>query len=109
MNRVYIAGIGQTAVGEAWERSLANLSAEAMLAALKEAGKPQVDALYAGNLLAAAASKQANLGTMIATNAGLTGVETFTAEAGEASGAAALRMGYLAVRSGCIPRWHWSS
>lgn len=100
MNKVYIAGIGQTAVGEQWERSLANLSAEAVLGALAEAGKPEVDALYAGNLLAAAASKQANLGALIATNAGLTGVETFTAEAGEACGAAALRMGYLAVRSG---------
>jgi acetyl-CoA C-acetyltransferase len=100
MNKVYIAGIGQTAVGELWERSLANLSAEATLSALHEAGDPAVDALYAGNLLASAASKQANLGTVIATNVGLVGVETFTAEAGEASGAAALRMAYLAVRSG---------
>ena len=50
MNRVYIAGIGQTAVGEHWERSLENLSAEAVLAALHEADDPQVDALYAGNM-----------------------------------------------------------
>ena len=71
MDKVYIAGIGQTAVGEHWEQSLANLSAEAILAALKEAGNPQVDALYAGNLLASAASNQANIGTLIASNAGL--------------------------------------
>jgi len=100
MNKVYIAGIGQTAVGEHWDRSLANLSAQALLAALHEAGDPAVSALYAGNLLASSASKQSNIGALIASNAGLTGVETFTAEAGEASGAAALRMGYLAVRSG---------
>jgi acetyl-CoA C-acetyltransferase len=100
MNKVYIAGIGQTMVGEFWERSLRNLSAEAILKALKEAEKPEVDALYVGNLLASSASSQANLGAVIAANAGLAGVETFTAEAGEASGAAALRMGYLAVRSG---------
>ena len=100
MDKVYIAGIGQTAVGEHWNRSLANLSAQAVLAAIHEADDPQVDALYVGNLLAASASQQANLGSLIASNAGLTGVETFTAEAGEASGAAALRMGYLAVRSG---------
>ncbi len=100
MDKVYIAGIGQTAVGEHWNRSLANLSAQAVLAAIHEAGDPQVDALYVGNLLAASASQQANLGSLIASNAGLIGVETFTAEAGEASGAAALRMGYLAVRSG---------
>jgi acetyl-CoA C-acetyltransferase len=100
MEKVYIAGIGQTTVGEHWQRSLANLSAQAVLAALHDARDPQVDALYAGNLLASAASKQANLGALIASNAGLTGVETFSAEAGEASGAAALRMGYLALRSG---------
>jgi len=101
MNKVYIAGIGQTNVGEHWDRSLRNLSAEAILAAMHDAGdNVAVDALYAGNLLASSASKQSNIGSMIASNAGLTGVETFSAEAGEASGAAALRMGYLAVRSG---------
>jgi len=102
MEKVFIAGIGQTAVGELWERSLENLSAEAILAALKDAGKPKVDALYVGNLLASAASGQANLGAKIACNSGLTGLETITAEAGEASGAAALRLGTLAVKSGYV-------
>jgi acetyl-CoA C-acetyltransferase len=102
MEKVYIAGIGQTAVGEMWERSLASLSNEAIQRAFKEAGKPHVDALYVGNLLASAASSQANLGALIVSNSGLGGIETMTAEAGEASGAAALRMGYLAVRSGYV-------
>ncbi|MDO9545484.1 MAG: thiolase domain-containing protein [Pelolinea sp.] len=102
MEKVYIAGIGQTAVGELWKRSLESLSNEAIQGALKEAGKPEVDALYAGNLLASAASSQANLGVKIATNSGLDGIETMTTEAGEASGAAALRLGYLAVRSGYV-------
>ena len=102
MTKVYIAGIGQTKVGELWDRSLRNLSAEAILKTLKDAGKPQVDALYVGNLLASVASNQANLGAMIAPNAGLNGVEAITAEAGEASGAAAVRMGYLAVKSGYV-------
>jgi len=102
MNKVYIAGIGQTTVGELWERSLENLSAEAILSALKDADRPEVNALYVGNLLASTASGQANLGAKIAANAGLNGLETFTTEAGEASGAAALRMGYLAVRSGYV-------
>ena len=102
MEKVYIAGIGQTAVGELWERSLESLSNEATQLALKEAGKPHVDALYVGNLLASAASNQANLGAKLVTNSGLTGVETMTAEAGEASGAAALRLGYMAVRSGYV-------
>ena len=46
--------------------------------------------------------EQANLGAKIVCNAGLHGLETITAEAGEASGAAALRLGYLAVRSGYV-------
>ena len=102
MEKVYIAGIGQTEVGELWDHSLENLSAEAILGALKDGGRPKVDALYVGNLLASAASGQANLGAKIADNAGLTGLETTTAEAGEASGAAALRLGYLAVKSGYV-------
>ena len=102
MENVYIAGIGQTAVGELWERSLESLSNDAIQCALKEAGKPHVDALYVGNLLASAASSQANMGTLIVSNSGLGGIETMTAEAGEASGAAALRMGYLAVKSGYV-------
>jgi acetyl-CoA C-acetyltransferase len=102
MKKVYIAGIGQTEVGELWERSLESLSNEAIQCALKDAGKPNVDALYVGNLLASTASRQANMGALIVSNSGLGGIETMTAEAGEASGAAALRMGYLAVRSGYV-------
>ena len=102
MSEVMIAGIGATPVGEHWELSLDNLAAQAMLAAMRDAGVMRPQALYVGNLLASSISKQANLGTRLAENIGLTGIETFTAEAGEASGAAALRMGYLAVKSGLV-------
>ena len=102
MSEVIIAGIGATPVGEHWDLSLDNLAAQAMLAAMRDAGVMRPQALYVGNLLASSISKQANLGTRLAENAGLTGIETFTAEAGEASGAAALRMGYLAVKSGLV-------
>ena len=102
MSEVFIAGIGITPVGEHWDQSLANLSARAMLDAIKDAGGIRPQALYVGNLLALSVSGQANLGTLIAENAGLTHVETFTAEAGEASGAAALHLGYLAVKSGLV-------
>ena len=102
MSEVFIAGIGMTPVGEHWELSLANLSARALLAAIKDAGNIRPQALYVGNYLASTMSGQANLGTLIADNAGLGHIETFTAEAGEASGAAALHMGYLAVKSGYV-------
>ena len=45
-------------------------------------------------------SDQANLGALIADYAGLDGIEAATVEAGGASGAAALRLAYLAVASG---------
>lgn len=102
MSEVFIAGIGMTPVGEHWELSLANLSARALLAAIKDAGNLRPQALYVGNFLASTMSAQANLGTLIADNAGLGHIEAFTAEAGEASGAAALHMGYLAVKSGYV-------
>ena len=102
MSEVYIAGIGMTPVGEHWELSLANLSTRAILTAIKDSGNIRPQALYVGNFLAYTMSSQANLGTLLVDNAGLGHIETFTAEAGEASGAAALHMGYLAVKSGYI-------
>lgn len=102
MSEVFIAGIGLAPVGEHWDQSLANLSAIAVLAALRDADGVRPEALYVGNLLASAASQQSNLGALIADNAGLENVEAITAEAGEASGAAAFRLGYLAVKSGYV-------
>jgi len=102
MREVFITGIGMAPVGEHWELSLANLSARAIRAALRDGGGVEPQALYIGNFLASTASRQANLGAKLADNAGLAHVETIAAEAGEASGAAALRLGYLAVRSGKV-------
>jgi len=58
--------------------------------------------MYIGNLLGSTVSHQANLGAVITDNTGLTGIEAYTIEAGEASGAAAFRMGYLAIASGYV-------
>jgi len=102
MDEVFIAGCGATIVGEHWEQSLENLAYRAMLPALRDSDGVQPQAVYVGNLLASAVSQQANLGVKLAHNARLSGVESFTVEAGEASGAAALRMGYLAVKSGYV-------
>ena len=106
MNRdraeVVVAGIGQTPVGEHWEVSLRELAAEAILAALKDAGGLRPQAIYIGNMLAVPASRQANLGALLAEDAGLTGAEGITVEAADASGGAALRLAALAVRSGMV-------
>lgn len=102
MREVMIAGVGQTPVGEHWDVSLRSLAARAVSAARGDAGGLRPDAIYVGNLLASVLSHQANLGALVAGNCGLEGVEAFTVEAGEASGAGAMRMGYLAVASGMV-------
>lgn len=100
MRDVAIIGVGQTPVGEHWESSLRMLGAEAIHAALTDAGIETVDALYVGNAYGTSFSSQSHLGALVADYAGLTGIEALAIDAAEASGGAALRAGYLAVASG---------
>ena len=99
---VVIAGIGQIPVGEHWDASLRQMAAGAILAALKDAEGLRPQIMYVGNMLAATASRQANLGALLTDDVGLAGVEGVTVEAADASGGAALRSGYLAVLSGAV-------
>ena len=100
MSEVVIAGIGQTDVGEHYSISLRDLALMALEAAIHDSGGLRPDILFIGNMLAPAISHQAHLGALISDYAGLRGIEASTVEAGGASGGAALRMGYLAVKSG---------
>jgi acetyl-CoA C-acetyltransferase len=97
---VSIIGIGQTAVGEHWDRSLRHLAYDAVVAAMGDAGVERADALYVGNMLSGEISGQSHLGPLIADFAGLRGVEAIKIEGACGSGAAAVRMGYLGVASG---------
>lgn len=99
---VLIAGIGQVAVGEHWEIPLRSLAVRAMLAAMNDAGGLRPQALYVGNALAAPLSHQAHLGNLLADYGGLIGIEAQTVEVGDASGGAALRQAYLAIKSGMV-------
>lgn len=102
MTNVIIAGIGLTPVNEHWNISLRELAFQAMEAAMQDAGGLRPNALYVGNMLAGQLSKQAQLGTLLADFAGLTGIEAATIEAAGASAAMALRVGMLAVASGQV-------
>jgi len=97
---VSIIGIGQTPVGEHWERSLRHLAYDAIKAAMCDAGVERADALYVGNMLSGEISGQSHLGPLIADFAGLRGIEAIKVEGACGSGAAAVRLGYLAVASG---------
>ena len=100
MRDVAIIGVGQTTVGEHWDRSLADLAVEAIAAARQDACVDRVDALFAGNMLSGELAGQENLATHVADTAGLLPIEAFKIEAACASGGAALRAAYLSVASG---------
>jgi acetyl-CoA C-acetyltransferase len=102
MYEVVIAGIGQTPVGEHWERSLRELAGSAIAEALKDAPGLKPQALYVGNMLAPAISRQSHLGSLIADYADLGDIEAVSVEAAGASSAMALRMAYLAIMSGAV-------
>ncbi|MBC7236258.1 MAG: thiolase domain-containing protein [Chloroflexi bacterium] len=100
MRDVSIVGIGQTPVGEHWEKPLRILGMEAVRAALSDAGIERPEALYVGNMLSGQLSRQENVGALLADHAGLRGVEAIKVEAACGSGGAALRLAYLAVAGG---------
>jgi acetyl-CoA C-acetyltransferase len=100
MRDVSIIGIGQTPVDEHWGKALRHLAADAVLAAMRDAGIDRADALYVGNMLSGVIAGQEHLGALIADFVGLRGIEAFKVEAACASGAAAVRLGYMAVAGG---------
>ena len=100
MRDVAITGIGQTKAGEHWDKSLRHLALEAIQAALADAGVIQANALYVGNMLSGELAGQEHLGALVADFAGLRGIEAIKIEAACGSGAAALRVGYIAVAGG---------
>ncbi len=100
MRDVAIIGMGQTKVGEHWDTSLRHLALEPLQAAMADAGVARADALYVGNMLSGELTGQEHLGALVADFAGLRGIETFKIEAACGSGAAALRVGYVAVAGG---------
>ena len=100
MRDVVIIGIGQTPVGEHWEKSLRHLAHDAIMAAMQDAGIETADALYVGNMLSGQLAGQEHLGALIADFIGLRGIEAMKVEAACGSGAAALRVGLMAVASG---------
>jgi acetyl-CoA C-acetyltransferase len=102
MTDIVIAGLGQTSVGEHWDVGLRDLAYHAMHAAIQDAGGLHPQALFVGNMLAPNLSRQAHLGALLADYAGLTDIEAVTIEAAGASGGAALRQGYLAIKSGLV-------
>ncbi|MDD2521526.1 MAG: thiolase domain-containing protein [Anaerolineaceae bacterium] len=100
MNKVYIAGIGQTPVSESWDKSLKELAGDAGLMAMNDAGIGYPDALFVGNMMAITANRQAQLGTLMADWLGFHQKPAISVETACSSGSAAFRMALMAIASG---------
>lgn len=100
MRDVAIIGIGQTPVGEHWPVGIRHLALNAALNALHDANIEKVDAIYVGNMLSGEIAGQEHLGAVVADFLGMHGTEAMKIEAACASGAAALRVGMMAIASG---------
>jgi len=101
---VAILGAGTTPFGELWERSFRELITLAGLEAVKESNieGQEIGAMYVGSMSAGRLIGQEHAGAMAVDEAGLAGLHlpAVRVEAGDASGAVALRQGVLAVASG---------
>lgn len=102
MRKVAIIGIGQTQVSEHWDKSLRDLAGEAIIAAMRDAGRDYADAIYVGNMMSASANHQQHLGTLIADWVGLRYTEAVKIEAACGSGASAFRQGVMSIASGAM-------
>ena len=100
MQSVAIIGIGQTPVSENWDQSIREIAGQAVLSALHDANRDKVDGIFVGNMLSGILSSQESLGTLVADWIGLKNIEAMKIEAACGSGAAAFRLGLMAVGSG---------
>ncbi len=100
MRPVSIVGAAQVPVQSSTPDGLRQLGSRVVRGAMQAAGIEQVDALFASNMLGDELQGQKHIAALIADEAGLAGVEALQVQAAMASGAAALRMAFLAVGSG---------
>ena len=98
--RPAIIGVGCTKVGEHWELSVLDLALDACLAALEDAGNPEVSAIYVGNAASELLNEQGNLAALLADELGLRGVKAIEVRAGDCSGSLALHQACLDVLAG---------
>ncbi|BCD96461.1 thiolase C-terminal domain-containing protein [Marinagarivorans cellulosilyticus] len=100
---VFVLGVGMMPIGKQKKLCIGRMGAASLTKAIEDAGLEldDVSALYTGNMMAGQLCSQQLVATIVSNYAGLTGVETITAEGACGSGAAAARMGYMAVASGC--------
>ena len=104
MRAVGIAGIGKTAFGSFADRSLRDLTTEAIAKCLADVGiePAQVGAFYLGNFAGPEFAGQSHLAPFVAGQAGLIGIPCTRFENACASSGSALYHAYAAVAAGLV-------
>lgn len=103
MEEVYVCGIGMTRFGKRIERTLWELSADAVTAALEDAeiAGAGVDAAFFGNAVAGLMTGQEMIRGQVALHhLGIAGVPIFNVENACASASSAFHLAWQSVRSG---------
>lgn len=100
MRPVSIVGLHQITVRKENNSGLREMAEEVALGAMSNADVDRIDSLYVSNMLSDELQGQKHLGALFADQSGVAGVEALQIRAATASGAAALRVGYLAIASG---------
>ncbi|MHA2379248.1 MAG: thiolase domain-containing protein [Candidatus Thorarchaeota archaeon] len=100
--KVAIAGVGISKFGELWEQSIRDITLDAGMLCIFDAGVrgADIDAICIGNMSAGRFTGQEHLGAMAADMGGLGNIPSYSVEAACASGGAAVRQAYMAIRSG---------
>ncbi|MCX8009249.1 MAG: thiolase domain-containing protein, partial [Patescibacteria group bacterium] len=98
---VYVLGVATTDFGELWGISPRTLAAQAVEAAIRDAGleKRDIEALFVGNMLSGMLGGQEHLGAFFAHSLGLQ-VPAFKIEGACASGGLAVHAAIMSVLSG---------
>jgi acetyl-CoA C-acetyltransferase len=99
MRDVYVAGIGITSFTRL-EYPLLEIAAYPGMMAMRDCGIDHIDHLYVANMGAARLNRQTGLASAVVDNLSLTPAGADGIENGPASGASAIKQGFLAVASG---------
>ena len=99
MREVYVAGIGITSFTRL-EYPVSEIAAYSGMMAMRDAGLDRVDHLYLANMGGCRLNHQSGLASAVVDSLSLTPAGADTIENGPASGASAIKQGFIAVASG---------
>lgn len=99
MREVFVVGVGITSFGRL-EYPLVEIASYPGMMALKDAGLQKVDHVYVANMGAGRINRQTGLASAVVDHLSLTPAGAESIENGPASGASAIKTGFMAIASG---------